>query len=264
MRTREAARFLLSTSVPAFLVLSLAGTKRGLYLFPIFPSLALLSAVWLLSPGPFPRWERRVRRGTGVFLVYAGLLIGAGSLAAPAFAPAVWPRAVAGGLVFGAAVWFVAGGLAGARPGEAWVRRAAIFALGVATALFVALPALDRVKSFVPFTDDVARIVPADAPLLALDPDETTLGVVGFYTGRRLDVVDTPEDLPAALAGRSRFVVVRGHVRDESGDLARLRAEGLDVRVAARFRVGNRRVMKLLDVAPSASSGPTVGELGTR
>jgi 4-amino-4-deoxy-L-arabinose transferase-like glycosyltransferase len=46
-RRERPERFLLSWILPAFLFLSIAGTKRAIYLVPLFPPLAILGAGWL-------------------------------------------------------------------------------------------------------------------------------------------------------------------------------------------------------------------------
>jgi 4-amino-4-deoxy-L-arabinose transferase-like glycosyltransferase len=46
-RRERPERFLLSWILPAFLFLSVAGTKRAVYLVPLFPPLSILAAGWL-------------------------------------------------------------------------------------------------------------------------------------------------------------------------------------------------------------------------
>lgn len=70
-RLREPSeRFLLSWFVPGFVFLNLSGTKRGVYLVPLLPPVALLVAEWLRATGR-RGWLRGGAAAVGVLLLAA-------------------------------------------------------------------------------------------------------------------------------------------------------------------------------------------------
>lgn len=76
--------------------------------------------------------------------------------------------------------------------------------------LVVAIPLLDQKKSFVPFCREVASKAPAASKLYAYKPDETIRGAIPFYTGRYVNEAETlPSLKDAVLQEGCLFVVVR-------------------------------------------------------
>jgi hypothetical protein len=70
-------------------------------------------------------------------------------------------------------------------------------------------PLVDPAKDLRPSTSDLARLVPADEPMLGLNLDETTIAVVPYFTGRTLANVDEAADALARLdAGPVRHLVI--------------------------------------------------------
>jgi 4-amino-4-deoxy-L-arabinose transferase-like glycosyltransferase len=207
LRRRDAEgtawRLAIGAIVPPTLLLSLAATARGVYYAPPALGFAILVGLYVGSAGAaLDRVDRIAWRATGVLLAGAAAAVGALD-ALVCFAPAaITPGSIAlGGLgvAAAAAAAFLAltprAGGAAALPRQA-TAAAVVLSLAVAP-LYLALNdwlSLERLA---------ARIAAAagPAPLVVLDPDETTLALVDLY-------------LPA---GAGRTVVRRG----DDGALAR-------------------------------------------
>ncbi|HLY11222.1 MAG TPA: glycosyltransferase family 39 protein [Planctomycetota bacterium] len=72
----------------------------------------------------------------------------------------------------------------------AWIPRlAGSLAAAVSLAALLLIPTIDPRKSMRPFGEALAARCGSGTRVCALDPDETTLAVIPFYTGRRVEVV---------------------------------------------------------------------------
>lgn len=171
-------RFLLSWLAVGVLILSLASTKREIYLLPILPAAAILIAAWFYQVDARPKWA------TGLLRVFAAVLAVAHLL--------VWLLAVglhnwlglaiATAMPIGAAALFFVGG-------RVWpVGLSLATASALVSGFSVVGPALERTKNLEPFSRQLPRL----DRIPALNPDETTLAVVPFYTGRRVEPVKEP------------------------------------------------------------------------
>ncbi len=194
---------LLGWAVIPIVLLSIIVEKRNLYLLPLFPAWALLIGRWAaVVPDDAP--PRAFRIGLGTVAVASWLLgIAAAAAAAvaphvdaarpylvvPGVRPALWRLAVlAGAGAVGMAV------VAARRRGpiaERVALHAAAFAVTFA-GVFSFLPALDPWKS-AREVGDAIRSSCAEAPL-AVYP-LVNAGGFAFYSGRSLEVLETPEDL---------------------------------------------------------------------
>jgi 4-amino-4-deoxy-L-arabinose transferase-like glycosyltransferase len=191
-----AKRYLVAWIVPGVVMLSLAATKRELYLLPLAPATAILAAGWIeRASGRL----RAVADRAGLVLLVVGHLGTAGV--------AGWLRdwtALGLTLSLGAAMTLAA--------------RGSRDALGLAVAsvlvaaMLVAVPVLDREKNLAPF----ARALPPEvSPVPVFRPDETTLAVIPFYTGRRVVPFESLGDaVRAAETGPAWIVVVLKQGRD--------------------------------------------------
>ena len=182
------------------LLLSLASSKRNIYLMPLLPPLALALALamddWLeRRAAAAPRWM--------LGWLQSGLPALWG-VAAPALLLARGdallrdaPGAPSPGLVatLAASLLLVAVGAAAftlratARDERraAWrgqVVAAAVFAFAM---LWVAVPVIDAHKDLTPFLREVDRRLPAGRAVAALGSDETLVGAVSFVCGRRVE-----------------------------------------------------------------------------
>lgn len=218
-RTKKGILFATCWFVAGFLFLSIASTKRVLYLMPIFAPISLLVANYIeasLSRASLRKFER-------VFIIaFNAVVLVTGLAVIPAFLIASkkyglgFPlkETVFAILFAGAAVCLALAALFTYRRsrGRFWTfSGASVFSLLI-VGLVVAMPLLDRYKSFVPFCTQVASAAGPGTDLYGYQPDETLRGAVPFYTGRFLTEIDTLPALEQAMGkdkGRAAVVVIR-------------------------------------------------------
>ena len=196
-------RYSAAMTAGPLVVLTLAASKREVYLLPLLPPLAVLLGAAIVdriemeAPG---RWAR------------AGDWIQAALLGVLGLAPAFAVIAIRRELTIAAAVVFAFGlAAAGALlvfvrsrdPEGAFWSGAASAGVGLIGALLLLVPNADAVKDLRPFVASFDRIIPAGAPVFATGADETLFGIVGFATGRRVVPMDD------AGAWDEPFVVVQ-------------------------------------------------------
>lgn len=217
-------RLLLATFFIGVALLSLASTKRALYLVPLLPALAVPVGLWLdrLGRPARSRWDRP-----------AALLLLALAAILP---PALWTIALAAArgafhsfpvaplraaLTTGrlAAAGIVAAGGAvllllrlarhlrdGGTPTGTWlVVPFLALALTYQTAVKAAVEPL---KNLHDLTRAVARLDPGAGPVAAYRPSETTMGILNFDLDRLVQPLAAPADLVAFLAARPGARVV--------------------------------------------------------
>lgn len=229
LRRGEAAPWLRRFGVALLagvVLLSIPSGKRGSYLVPLFPLLAALVGGWLAqarSDCTFERVTARLLIGL-VALGSLALAIGAGAL--QLFALDRWPQIAplrdAGlaplrwGLVAAGLVTLVVA-LRSLKATAA--RRSQPLARAVAWPLLLLLlvshllvrPLVDPVKGLKAGAIAVARSVPESEPLLAFEPDETTLAVVPFYGGRLVREVKGDRWREELAAAHSNHLLVMDH-----------------------------------------------------
>jgi 4-amino-4-deoxy-L-arabinose transferase-like glycosyltransferase len=239
-----------------FLIFSAAGSKRGVYLLPLYPAAALLlGKFWdeILSGG----MGEGVKRWTGWILVFPGIFLcvslpgGAGALLWAARSGKYRPEAMAllpmTAMAFAGGVWLLAS-----------LRRrrtaSAVAALTLAMAgvylysdLFL-LRLADRHKSPVPFSRKVTSLVGPEDEIRSRGLwrwDSSYL----FYTGRLMPQIRTQEELDAYLAqDRKVFLLVESDNLDRF--LATLKSP---VSVLVREEIGGKPTA-LLANRPGPSS----------
>jgi 4-amino-4-deoxy-L-arabinose transferase-like glycosyltransferase len=224
------SRCLLAWTVGLGIVLlSLAASKRELYLLPLLPAFAATVAWWLdgatrsASDGPSRAWDRRTLFALlGLGAVLPLLVLGVAVLVrlAPPRQAALAPLQVAlspGVLALWGAAALVISGIAaaglfrrGTCPGPA--RVVLPFFL-----LFLAVQgpvksAVDPVKSLDDLTAAIARLAPGTEPVPAYLPprqsNESLYGIIGFNLNRRTLPLTTPEEVQAYLASHPGARVV--------------------------------------------------------
>jgi hypothetical protein len=224
---RTGLLFLKCWFLTGFIFLSFASTKRILYMLPVFPPFAMLTAWYIettLKPRVFMKMEN-------VFLYLFGavpLLIGLVMVPAYFQAARKFPIISSTTVLFAASaastliLVFSLISLTGLYRKEvvrfwAW-STGALFAILIFT-LVTAMPVLDKFKSFVPFCDQVKAAVRQDSTLYAYVPDETLRAIIPFYTGLYPKEIDSARLLAdAAAKGEQVFVVIRdsrGRLEDE-------------------------------------------------
>jgi 4-amino-4-deoxy-L-arabinose transferase-like glycosyltransferase len=240
-RERDGIRLVVCATLPAFVLLSLAGTKRGLYLLPLLPPVALLLGWWMAAAPPAPPLEERLARLGRAFALTAAAAL---SVAAAAIDRSAWPAAAIGAATFALAFW-VSGRRPPPSPAVGWLRVLALVSLGWWLGLVAALPRLDALRSLRPALEEVNRQVPADAPLDLFAPSETTRGLVAFYTGRIPRIVRKRAALrELAEASSPSFVLIEG--RRGRGAFRELRDDGIAFRLLASGTSSSGRELYLV------------------
>jgi 4-amino-4-deoxy-L-arabinose transferase-like glycosyltransferase len=175
-------RFLLSWIFSGVLLLSLASTKRELYLLPLCPAAAILCAGWFEKAQLRPSWS------LAPFLLFTGLLI-AGHLT-------LWGTAAVLGEWAGLGLSIgIAAGIAAFLKDAPWPRRLALGTASLMLGLVAILAGpLDRIKNFEPF----CRELPPLQRIPVFQPDETALAVIPFYTDRYVLPMNLQEAIDAA------------------------------------------------------------------
>ncbi len=194
-RERKAYDLSLAWLVAGFAMLTVASTKRPVYLVPFFPAAAITGGLWLdafIRKSLDGAYERGMKHALGASIA---LLAAALPVAAALAGGASMPWGVAGAaavLVAAAACHAMA-----RRDDREALLKTWVFGLAIAllAADFAIVPAIDRKKSLAAASREVARLVPPDRPICAIYADETTRGMVPLYTGRPLTRIASIADL---------------------------------------------------------------------
>jgi 4-amino-4-deoxy-L-arabinose transferase-like glycosyltransferase len=217
-------RLLLAAFFIGLLLLSLAASKRALYLVPLLPALAVPVGLWLdrLSLGSVEASGSPWDRPTALLLLaLAALLpvvlwIGAweaargafhGFPAAPLRAELTSGRLAVAGVVVaaGAALLllrFVRHLRAGTTPPGPWL---VVPYLALALVYQTAIKAaVDPLKNLHDLTAAIARLDPGPGPVAAYRPSETTAGIVNFDLDRTVLPLTTPAEVAAFFASQPR------------------------------------------------------------
>jgi 4-amino-4-deoxy-L-arabinose transferase-like glycosyltransferase len=244
---RRAWRFLLAWVGATLVFFTLSSGKRGLYLVPLLPAVALLLADAL------GRWVQAARRIPVAFHVATGAagiaLAGAGAWVALRD-PLDDARA---SLVAGSAVVAIVGAAVIAQL-ALWRARArlrmrlavpVIAAGAIQLVLFtVADPARDPQKSPRPIAEAAARVTPPDGRI-GLVGDAALAGGLAYYGDRRIALLRDAADIERFFAAGGAALVVAEKKRERVDAVTQ-------TRVLFRAREGSRA---LLVLAPAASRG---------
>ena len=245
---RDGLRLCISGTVPVFLALSLAGTKRGMYLLPIFPLIALFVASWATSAEQHRRWENTLERGWEIFLIACAVL----SPAAIFFMPSRWLSWLVSVVIL-YLFWY---GLRRSPPAGRESRllgTALLVCLAIGNLLITVRPFVDGFKSFVPFVRQLEKQVPAATRLYAYRPDETTLGVIGFYTGRQVTFVELGE-LKSVARGPATIWLITRDSKKTGGHYGEIKNAGIPHRVLSEQVIGDGRTMRIIAVGENIKS----------
>lgn len=201
-----------------FIILSIAETKRIVYLLPIFAPISIMTALYIdrtLSRTSFTKLEKPFLWLFGVL----SLLIGLAAVPALFYSVGLFNLHTAGtttaSTVF---VSFLCVCLSGSGLVFLWRHNAkgfwactggSMFALSL-FCLIVAIPLADRHKSFVPFCNQISALVPAEELLYGYQADETLRGAVPFYTGRYMEEIETVGQVEEIIKKeKSVYIVTR-------------------------------------------------------
>jgi 4-amino-4-deoxy-L-arabinose transferase-like glycosyltransferase len=196
-------------------LLSAAATKRGTYLLPALPLLFLAFgaqvANWqrarLAAPGDGPGFA------WGVQAALLGLFALVPPVAALVYLRRPDPVAVAFVILAAGACGML---VRTRRDAARNLVALAACALAATGSLLVLLPrVLNDAKDMAPFVAWIGRQLPDRAPVYALWPDETLLGIVPFVTERRVVVLDPATDFaePRGDLSLPEFVLIQSKNR---------------------------------------------------
>jgi 4-amino-4-deoxy-L-arabinose transferase-like glycosyltransferase len=235
---RRAWRFLLAWIAATLVFFSLSSGKRGLYLLPLLPAVALLIADAL------GRWVETARRIPVVFHVTTGVL-GAALVAAGVFVALRDPLHDAGAsLAAGSAVVTIVGvavvaQLALFRARARLRLRLAIPVIAVWALLLViftvAYPARDAEKSPRPIAEAAAALTPEGGSIGLVGSAQMTGGLV-YYGNRHVAPLRDADDIRRFLADGGHAIVVEEKKRERVDAVTR-------VEVRFRAREGKRAVL---------------------
>ena len=229
-RAAPVRRLLLATFGLGVLLLSVASTKRGLYLLPLLPAFAVCVAWWLedarppvptvrsmLTPVPIKRcWDRpTLLTLLGLAAVVTTVLALAAAVLrwVPRLGPRIDPLRAAlspPGLAAWALVAAAASALLLAQLVRHLARRTAPHLAGLVAVYLLLLLAwqtagkalIDPLKNLHHMTAALARLDPGAEAVAAYRPSESVLAIVNFDLGRAVTPLGSPQDLAAYLAQR--------------------------------------------------------------
>jgi 4-amino-4-deoxy-L-arabinose transferase-like glycosyltransferase len=209
-------RFAAAMTIAPLAVLSLASSKREVYLLPLLPALALLMATSVTdrieAERKTPRPGLATRVGDWAQAAILGLIGLAPAAAYIASSHTVTPASAVFALAGLASAAALGASVARRNPARAFWIGSACMGLGLAGAVALVVPKVDAVKNLQPFIASIDTLVPAGAPLPAIGSDETLLGIVPFVTGRRVLPIEAKD------AGGAPFVLVQWSEKDQNAD----------------------------------------------
>ena len=191
-------RFAAAMTLGPLVVLSLSSSKRGVYLLPLLPPLALLMASATLDRIAAQRDDPRsglwARSGDWLQAAILAILGVAPPLAHVVETRSVTPMSAA--LLVAGFATTVALAIAVARhnAGRAFWIGAGSMGLALVGAIVLLVPRLDAIKDLEPFVARIDAVLPHGEPVRAMGADETLLGIVSFVTGRHVSAIE-PKDL---------------------------------------------------------------------
>lgn len=201
--TRNLLLVTIAWSFGNFLLLSLAGTKRDIYLFPLLPGFAVFAAAAI---GDWKRWEKIALKFICLALVLFLIVFSFGRL--------VW---ISGKIrpEFGVSLPVLICAIAAALALHRYRNRtlaavAGITGLFYLGAVFAVVPFIDLSKDYGPAARLVARAIPPgeESRVCGWHLDETTEAIFSYHTGFILHDIYDGEDLPGSI--RSLELILNG------------------------------------------------------
>jgi 4-amino-4-deoxy-L-arabinose transferase-like glycosyltransferase len=252
-RERDALRDLLAWFLLPLALLSIADTKRGLYLLPVYPAAAMLVAWWMCR-GP-------VKRGW-LWLLWLVAALGAAAVVVIALlADRRAPLApLAAALVLAAGLGFASFAVRRGDGRAATLSIAAVSGMSLVAAMVMTTPRIVNDGTSPRAAGEALRDLTARGAVLSLyDFKEGALGGITFYSDRTFVNEKSAEALKRRLE-KGEQVVMRG----DDVEPAR-RALPFAIEEAARFRIRGRPgdgdandyvVMRSTAVAGAAAAPP--------
>jgi 4-amino-4-deoxy-L-arabinose transferase-like glycosyltransferase len=232
--------------------LSIASTKRTLYLMPIFAPIAMLTATYIDSMLTSPQSLTKI--GKIFNWVFAMVLLSIGFALTPVYfyVKKLYPMDVSGTLlvpIIALSVSMIVPSIAAKKYFQQrdlkkyWISMNVSIILALLFALTVVMPALDIHKSFVPFCRHIEATVPHSEPIYAYQPDETLRGAVPFYTGHYVIETEELANVETILQQERPFYII---IRDKKGELENKLLSTGRLFSLAKMEMGTDRMLVLL------------------
>jgi 4-amino-4-deoxy-L-arabinose transferase-like glycosyltransferase len=202
------------------ILLSIASTKRTLYLLPIFAPFAMITALYI----DYTLVSQPLNKIGKIFVWILNILLLVISLGlAPIYfyIKKVYLSDIPGNLpVSVVAISILGTGLSLAAIRYLLQRNMKGYWISVHISIILAfifilvsiVPVLDLHKSFVPFCRQIMAVVPASQPLYDYQPDETLRGILPFYMGRYVIETEDLGNVATLLKKNGAFFIV---IRDQ-------------------------------------------------
>ena len=238
----ETRSFLLIWLLTTLTFFSISAEKRGLYMLPTFPALALIAGGWLATQLSRPRLASWLSLGATVFFALLGAAaLGIASNGLPETIP-FQEVALPDGFLLGTAAVSFLSALSllwwhSFRPHTASQIGVLLLAPIVLECLmlFSLFPSIDEEKSYRPVAEFVAESRPDSSPLGVYRRPSIT-GAIEYYSGRRVGAVETEADLAAFYQNGGRTLIAPlhaiPHLQESTGG-----------QIIRQFREGRRAVV---------------------
>ena len=240
--------------------LSVASTKRALYLMPIFAPIAMLTASYIDSTLTSPQSLNRFGK---IFMwIFNIVLLAIGLALTPAYfylKETFFSDTSAAFFLSLLVVSLLA--IATALAGTVYLKRQNLkrYWISINISIIIVLlftitailPIVDTQKSFVPFCQQITTSVPANEPLHAYQPDETLRGAVPFYTGRYVIETEELASVEKILQEEKPFYII---IRDKRGETEKELLSTGKLSVLVKHMMGTDRALVLLSNKPAKST----------
>jgi 4-amino-4-deoxy-L-arabinose transferase-like glycosyltransferase len=245
--------------------LSIASTKRTLYLMPIFASVAMLTASYIDFTIKSPQSLTRVGKIFCWVFTIVFFLIGLGSTPIYFYIEKLYTIHLSGTLlvpIVALSLFIIALSCVAIRYlhqrdlKKYWISMTISVILMLLFAVTVVVPVMDEHKSFVPFCKQIDALVPAGGALYGYQPDETMRGAVPFYTGRHVIQTEDLQDIEPLLKKNEPFFIM---IRDKREQLEKELLNTGKLFVLVKQMMGTDRTLVLLSDVP-AQSVITIGD----
>jgi len=213
----------LSWVVGPLVLLSLASTKRGIYLVPLYPAVAAVIACWL-NTSPCKKWESVMIRITGAiavagcFLPFAGIFLGKSLIGLSA------------GIVSVTALFVLQRNTGLKRPLFTPPRLVLVMYVGLIASTTVYFTVMEPREDFLRFTREALALA-GDREVSIVVDDELFEGVVPMVTQGLCRAVDPSGGLPDGL-----YLLANRH-----DDTSLIPTKSAGVTVLFERRIGSRR-----------------------
>jgi 4-amino-4-deoxy-L-arabinose transferase-like glycosyltransferase len=198
----ERMKFFCSWFFGGLLLLSIASTKRHLYLLPLFPAMAVIIGQWMvrcINEG-FSRWERVVLWVLCTMLVFYSLLV-----------PVAYVKI--GGSILTAIIGFLVSIglflLVSLTIAKSLLEKL-LLGLAILTLTWTPLifPQLDTIRTYKPFYQEAGRIV-GKSKVIGYRMDEPTISFCQFYGGFKADMASDKRIFKEMILSKAApFVIV--------------------------------------------------------